>query len=75
MRRCIIAVRILQPWWLESRNGVSGKTGAVHNGDMLRPFEIECELKKLQFELGMWVMSKVRESEKIPACLGFLSNE
>ena len=41
-------------------------------GDMLRPFEIECEMKKLYFELAMWIMSKAGKGGDDTACLGFL---
>lgn len=41
-------------------------------GDILRPFEMECELKKLYFELAMWVMSRAGKDADDTAGLGFL---
>lgn len=41
-------------------------------GDILRPFEIECEIKKLYFELAMWAMSRAGKDAEDTASLGFL---
>jgi len=43
------------------------------NADMLLPVEIECELRKIQFEASIWLVSKLQEEFRDASNVGFLS--
>ena len=62
--------------WARYLCGGGCRTHSIQfNGDLLQPVEIECELKKLQFEMGVWLVSKFQEELHGSANIEFLTKK